>query len=42
MKLDPFEKLGRPPRIAALFGGRDGYLRAVRELENAIYTEEVG
>ena len=42
LKLDPFEKLGRPPRIAALFGGRDGYLRAVRELENAIYTEEVG
>ena len=38
LKLDPFKKLGKPSRIAALFGGRDGYLKAVKELEQAIYS----
>jgi type I restriction enzyme R subunit len=37
LKLDPFVKFGRPSKIAQLFGGREGYLRAVRELENEIY-----
>ena len=37
LKLDPFVKFGKPARIASLFGGRDGYIRAVRELENEIY-----
>ena len=40
LKLDPFNKYGAPQRIAALFGGREAYLKAVRELENAIYTDE--
>lgn len=37
LKLDPFVKFGKPARIASLFGGREGYIRAVRELENEIY-----
>ncbi|MBR6052488.1 MAG: DEAD/DEAH box helicase family protein [Clostridia bacterium] len=37
LKLDPFVKFGKPAKIAALFGGREGYLRAVRELANEIY-----
>ncbi len=37
LKLDPFVKFGRPSKIAQLFGGKEGYLRAVRELENEIY-----
>lgn len=37
LKLDPFVKFGKPARIASLFGGRDGYIRAVRELEKEIY-----
>lgn len=37
LKLDPFVKFGKPARIAQLFGGKDGYLRAVRELANEIY-----
>ena len=37
LKLDPFIKFGKPARIASLFGGRDGYIRAVRELEQEIY-----
>lgn len=37
LKLDPFIKFGKPARIASFFGGRDGYIRAVRELENEIY-----
>lgn len=40
LKLDPFAKLGKPARIAGYFGGREGYVKAVRELENAIYADE--
>lgn len=42
LKLDPFMKLGKPAKIASYFGGKDGYLHALRELEKAIYAEEVG
>lgn len=37
LKLDPFVKFGKPAKIAQLFGGREGYLRAVKELESEIY-----
>lgn len=37
LKLDPFRKMGKPSKIAALFGGKSGYLKAVQELEDAIY-----
>lgn len=37
LKLDPFVKFGKPAKIASLFGGREGYIRAVRELESEIY-----
>lgn len=37
LKLDPFTKFGKQSKIAQLFGGKEGYLRAVRELENEIY-----
>ena len=39
LKIDPFMKYGKPSKIAQYFGGKDGYLRAVRELEEAIYSE---
>ena len=42
LKLDPFLKLGKPAKIAGYFGGKQGYLKAVQELEQAIYTDEVG
>jgi type I restriction enzyme R subunit len=29
--------MGKPARLAALFGGKEGYLKAVRELEEEIY-----
>ena len=41
LQLDPFRKFGKPSRIAGYFGGKEGYLKAVRELEQAIY-EGVG
>ncbi|MBQ7643812.1 MAG: restriction endonuclease subunit R, partial [Spirochaetales bacterium] len=37
LKLDPFMKFGKPAKIAQYFGGKNGYLKAVQELENAIY-----
>ena len=39
LKLDPFSKYGKPSKIAQAFGGKEGYLQAVRELENALYNE---
>lgn len=40
LKLDPFLKLGKPAKIAGYFGGKAGYLQAVKELEEAIYADE--
>ena len=38
LKLDPFAKMGKPARIAGYFGGREGYIQAVRELSQALYA----
>ena len=40
LQLDPFLKYGKPAKIASFFGGKSGYLKAVKELENMIYTDE--
>ena len=40
LMLDPFRQYGKPVKIAQAFGGKDGYLQAVKELEKALY--EVG
>lgn len=40
LKLDPFLKFGKPSKIAQFFGGKEGYLKAVKELEEELY--EVG
>ena len=37
LKLDPFIQFGKPSRIASFFGGKDGYIRAIRELQQEIY-----
>ena len=42
LKLDPFIKYGKPNKIVKFFGGKEAYLQAVQELENEIYTDEVG
>lgn len=34
---EPFNQFGSPQKIARLFGGRDAYLQAVCELEEALY-----
>jgi type I restriction enzyme R subunit len=40
LKLDPFQKYGKPSKIAQFFGGKAGYLQAIKELEKELY--EVG
>ena len=37
LRLDPFMRLGKPSKIASYFGGKEGYLKAVQELEEQIY-----
>ncbi len=39
LKLDPFTKYGKPAKIAQAFGGKNGYLKAVRELEEILYND---
>ena len=42
LQLDPFLKYGKPAKIASFFGGKGGYLKAVKELEDELYMDEVG
>jgi type I restriction enzyme R subunit len=37
LKLDPFRKFGKPSKIAQFFGGKVGYLQAIKELEEELY-----
>jgi len=37
LKVDPLNKLGTPPEIINAFGGKDSYLKALKELELEIY-----
>ena len=39
LKVDPLTAHGTPVEIVKLFGGRDGYLAAIRELEAALYQQ---
>ena len=38
LKLDPFRQMGAPKKIADLFGGKEQYFAAVKELEELIYN----
>lgn len=40
LRLDPFMRMGKPAKIASFFGGKEGYLRAVQELEDELYMDE--
>ena len=40
LRLDPFLRMGKPAKIASYFGGKEGYLKAVQEMEDLIYTDE--
>ncbi len=37
LKLDPLKKFGAPSKIVAMFGGKAGYLKAIKELEEELY-----
>jgi type I restriction enzyme R subunit len=39
LKVDPLSTHGTPVEIVKLFGGKDGYLAAIRELEAALYQK---
>ena len=38
LKVDPLRAFGTPMEIVKLFGGRDGYLAAIRDLERVLYA----
>ncbi len=39
LKVDPLKTFGTPVEIVNLFGGKEGYVAAIRELEEALYKE---
>jgi type I restriction enzyme R subunit len=38
LELKDFEKFGSPLKVVKLFGGKDGYRKAIKDLENEIYS----
>jgi type I restriction enzyme R subunit len=38
LRLDPFTKIGTPIELVKCFGGRDQYLKALDQLESALYA----
>lgn len=38
LRLDPLIKLGKPTKIVSYFGGKEGYISAVADLQDAIYN----
>lgn len=41
LRLDPFRQMGSPANIAKLFGGKQRYSSAVKELESLIYNDNI-
>jgi type I restriction enzyme R subunit len=39
LKVDPLSKLGTPTEIVKLFGGKEAYQAAIRDLETALYKQ---
>jgi type I restriction enzyme R subunit len=37
LQLDPFRRMGSPVELIRAFGGRDGYLRAIKGMEQELY-----
>lgn len=37
LQLDPFKRFGKPSKIATYFGGKTGYLQAIKKLEEELY-----
>ncbi|MCB9779845.1 MAG: DEAD/DEAH box helicase family protein [Alphaproteobacteria bacterium] len=42
LRVQPLSELGTPVQLVKAFGGKKGYLAAVRELEAALYEREAG
>lgn len=40
LKIEPFNQIGTPPEIVKHFGGKAGYLDALKELEAALYSQK--
>ena len=39
LRVPPLNDLGTPVELVSLFGGKDGYLDALRDLEAALYAD---
>ncbi len=39
LKIHPFSRIGTPSEIVKIFGGRKGYLKMIKEIEDHIYEE---
>ncbi len=39
LRIEPFNKIGTPTEIIELFGGKNGYLQMIKELETQLYNK---
>lgn len=39
LEMNPFDRIGKKPRIMKLFNGKEGYHQAILDLENELYKE---
>jgi len=39
LRIEPFNEIGTPAEIVKLFGGKNGYLKMIKELESQLYKE---
>ena len=39
LRIDPFNEIGTPAEIVKLFGGKNGYLKMIKELETQLYSK---
>ena len=42
LKLEDFQKYGKPSKIAKLFGGSQAYKEVVSKMKDYLYEDEVG
>ena len=39
LRIGPFNEIGTPAEIVKLFGGKNGYLKMIKELESQLYNQ---
>ena len=39
LRIEPFTQIGTPAEIIKVFGGKSGYMKMIKELEDELYSK---